>query len=44
MDTSFYINNKYVKHSLKAVGEWKNDKMGGPFISYSWLNSKKTKS
>ena len=42
MDTSFYINNKYV---MQIKGCWKmhNDKMGGAFISYSWLNNKKAK-
>ena len=42
MDTSFYINNKYVKQ-IKGCWRMQNDKMGGPFISYSWLNNKKTK-
>ena len=42
MDTSFYINNKYVKQ-IKGCWRMENDKMGGPFLSYSWLNSKKTK-
>ncbi|MEK9619404.1 MAG: DUF4837 family protein [Flavobacteriales bacterium] len=42
MDTSFYINDKYVKQ-IKGCWRMENDKMGGPFLSYSWLNSKKTK-
>ena len=42
MDTSFYINNKYVKQ-IKGCWRMENDKMGGPFLSYSWLNNKKTK-
>ena len=37
-DTSIYINNKYVK-LIKGCWRMKNDKMGGPFISYSWLNN-----
>jgi hypothetical protein len=37
MDTSFYINNKYVKQ-IKGCWRMENDKMGGPFLSYSWLN------
>ena len=42
IDTSYFINNKYVKQ-IKGCWRMENDKMGGPFISYSWLNSKKTK-
>ena len=42
MDTSLYINDKYVKQ-IKGCWRMENDKMGGPFISYSWLNNKKTK-
>ena len=42
IDTSFYIKNKYVKQ-LKGCWRMENDKMGGPFVSYSWLNLKKTK-
>ena len=39
-DSSFYIKGKYVK-LVKGCWRMKNDKMGGPFISYSWLNSLK---
>ena len=42
VDTSFYIKNKYVKQ-VQGCWRMENDKMGGPFISYSWLNSEKTK-
>tara|TARA_Y100000385_G_C13096434_1_gene641611 strand:+ start:2560 stop:3576 length:1017 start_codon:yes stop_codon:yes gene_type:complete len=39
-DSSFYINNKYVK-VVKGCWRMQNDKMGGPFVSYSWLNNSK---
>ena len=42
VDTSFYLNNKYIKQ-IKGCWKMENNKMGGPFISYSWLNNKKTK-
>jgi hypothetical protein len=42
VDTSFYLNNKYIKQ-IKGCWRMENNKMGGPFISYSWLNNKKTK-
>ena len=42
VDTSFYIKNKYVKQ-VQGCWRMENDKMGGPFISYSWLNTEKTK-
>tara|TARA_Y200000002_G_scaffold41974_3_gene30496 strand:- start:4155 stop:5177 length:1023 start_codon:yes stop_codon:yes gene_type:complete len=41
-DSSFYINNKYVK-MVNGCWRMQNDKMGGPFVSYSWLNHNKTK-
>lgn len=42
IDTSFYINNKYVR-LLKGCWTMTNDKMGGPFISYSWLSGNNSK-
>ena len=39
-DSTFYINEKYVKQ-IKGCWRMKNDKMGGPFLSYSWLNNGK---
>ena len=41
-DSSFYVNNKYVK-MINGCWRMQNDKMGGPFVSYSWLNDNKTK-
>ena len=41
-DSSFYLNNKYVK-MINGCWRMQNDKMGGPFVSYSWLNDDKTK-
>ena len=42
IDTSFYINNKYVR-LIKGCWTMTNDKMGGPFISYSWLSNNNSK-
>lgn len=42
IDTSFYINNKYVR-LLKGCWTMTNDKMGGPFMSYSWLSGNNSK-
>ena len=35
-----FINEKYVKQ-IKGCWRMKNEKMGGPFLSYSWLNNGK---
>ena len=40
-DSSFYINNRFVK-VVNGCWRMQNDKMGGPFVSYSWLNKNKT--